>query len=106
MENQRTIQIETLQWEGITIEVSYEAEWLGFRRGSDMAVAHLQVRSIAPERAPLPMTETGYRSHFVHPDEVEELGGPAAYVEAWLNEMARSAERRDSEVCYRQLSLL
>lgn len=27
-------------------------------------VAHLEIRSIAPERAPLPITATGYRSHF------------------------------------------
>jgi len=105
MENQRTIQIETLQWEGITIEVSYEAEWLGFRRGSDMAVAHLQVRSVVPERAPLPITETGYRSHFVHPDEMDRLDGPLAYVEAWLCEMARTCEWLKHVANAEQLSL-
>lgn len=105
MENQRTIQIATLHWEGITIEVSYEAEWLGFRRGSDMAVAHLQVRSIAPERAPLPITETGYRSHFLHPAEVEGLGGPAAYVEAWLNVSAQAREWQSHPSRSAQLSL-
>ncbi len=105
METQRTIQIETLQWEGITIEVSYEAEWLGFRRGSAMAMAHLQVRSVAPQRAPLPITETGYRSHFVHPDEVNEFGRPVAYVEAWLNSMARSAHWLSYITQAKQLSL-
>lgn len=105
MENQRTIQIATLHWEGITIEVSYEAEWLGFQRGSDMAVAHLQVRSIAPERAPLPITETGYRSHFVHPDEVEGLGGPVAYVEKWLGEAASHVDYSDYVERPKQLSL-
>ncbi|WP_298128100.1 hypothetical protein [Brevundimonas sp.] len=105
MEHQRTIQIETLQWEGITIEVSYEAEWLGFRRGSDMAVAHLQVRSVTPERAPLPITETGYRSHFVHPDEIDRLGGPVAYVAAWLDTMGRSAQWLDYVTRTKQLSL-
>lgn len=105
MENQRTIRIETLQWEGITIEVSYEAEWLGFRRGSDMAVAHLQLRSVAPERAPLPITETGYRSHFVHPDEIDNLGGPVKYVEGWLDTMGRSAQWLDYVTRTKQLSL-
>ncbi|MFN7389901.1 hypothetical protein [Brevundimonas sp.] len=105
MENQRTIQIDTLQWEGITIEVSYEAEWLGFRRSSDMAVAHLQVRSIAPERAPLPITETGYRSHFVHPDEIDRLGGPEFYVTVWLNETARTQKWQDYASKGSQLSL-
>lgn len=105
MENQRTIQTETLNWEGITIEVSYEAEWLGFRRGSDMAVAHLQVRSVAPERVPLPITETGYRSHFVYREEIEVAGGPVAYILAWLNHRADSREWRDYIEASRQLSL-
>jgi hypothetical protein len=105
MENQRTIQIETLVWEGITIEVSYEPEWLGFRRGGELAVAHLQVRSVAPERAPLPITETGYRSHFVHPNDVEAVGGPGHYAEAWLDTVARSAEWLDYVTGTKQLSL-
>ncbi len=32
-------------------------------------IAHLEIRSIKPERAPLPITETGYRSHFHQPEQ-------------------------------------
>jgi hypothetical protein len=106
MESQRNIQIDTLQWEGITIEVVYEPNWLNVAsRSSDLPSAHLDIRSIAPERARLPITETGYRSHFLHPDEIDEFGGPVAYVEAWLNEMARSSEWRMYTASSEQLSL-
>jgi uncharacterized membrane-anchored protein len=49
----------------------------------------LEVRVIEPERAPLPITDTGYRSHFLLAGIVEEAGGPAAYVRCWLDEAAR-----------------
>lgn len=106
MENQRTIQTETLLWEGITIEIVYEPNWLNVaNRKCDLPSAHLDIRSIAPERARLPITETGYRSHFLHPDEIAEFGGPVAYVEAWLDEMARSSEWRTYTLSSEQLSL-
>jgi hypothetical protein len=34
------------------------------------------------------ITDTGYRSEFVGYGEVEEAGGPIAFVKAWLDEMA------------------
>lgn len=93
-------------WQGITIEVVYEPNWLNIaNRDSDLPSAHLDIRSVKPERAPLPITETGYRSHFLHPEAIEEVGGPVAYVEAWLNDMARSSEWREYQGRSRQLSL-
>ena len=69
METQRTIETFTTDWLGITLSVSYEASWLGSVRPADRAIAHLQVESVNPERAPLPITDTGYRSHFRSPSE-------------------------------------
>lgn len=34
---------------------------------------HIEVSTIEPERAPLPITETGYRSHFLHASTLEPL---------------------------------
>ena len=94
-------------WRGITVQVEYEADWLGAAaRGSKLiASAHLQLRSIAPERAPLSVTETGYRSHFLPMGDVEAAGGPVAYATAWLNAMAKSREWIRQEQESRQLSL-
>ncbi len=100
------IVVEQLVWRGITLSISYEADWLGSgARGSAFAVAHLEIRVLAPERAPLPMTETGYRSHFLAQGDVEAGGGPAAYVLAWLEHDAKDTKWRRQEVAGRQLSL-
>jgi hypothetical protein len=81
--------VKRVQWACITIEVSYEPNWLGLTIGGE-PVAHLQLRSLNPERAALPMSETGYISRFVSGDEIEASGGPIAYVLAWLNAEADS----------------
>lgn len=88
-----------LTWRGIEIEARYTPlQW--------KVIAHLEIESVAPERAPLPITETGYRSHFHQPGTVEANGGDVvAQVIAWLNEEAEKPEwKRYVESC-RQFSL-
>lgn len=86
-------------WRGIEIEAIYTPlQW--------KTIAHLEVRSIKPERAPLPITETGYRSHFHQPGTIEGLGGDVvAQIIAWLDEEAKSPEWQRIEMQARQLSL-
>ena len=68
-----------LIWQGIEIEARYWPRKWG-------VTAHHEVESICPERAPLPITDTGYRSHFHPPGTVESLGGDVvAQVIAWLD---------------------
>jgi len=75
-------------WQGIEIEATYTPLQWG-------VTAHLEIRSIAPERAPLPITTTGYRSHFMQPGTVEAHGGDVvAQVIAWLDEEAAKPEWR------------
>lgn len=54
-------QIYSLTWHDgvsdIEIEITLKPDYF-------KDVAHLEIRSIAPERATLPITATGYRSHF------------------------------------------
>lgn len=83
-------------WRGKHIEVAYDPS-------SFAGSAHLQIRS-RNARA-LPITETGYRSHFAHPQDVAHLGGPAAYVEAWLNAMAETKAWKRAEREGLQLAL-
>jgi len=49
---------------------------------------HLEIESIAPAKAPLPITETGYRSHFLSGLELAQAGGAVAFVTAWLDREA------------------
>jgi len=90
-------------WNGIEIEIRWNADYLAFEGCPDMA--HLEIESLSPKRAPLPMTETGYRSHFIHADEVEQMGGVEAYVEAWITELSGTCRWRQTDTASRQLAL-
>ena len=99
MEKERHIVTTTIDWQGIVLSVSYEAQWLG----AGACIAHLQVETA--RREPLPITETGYRSHFLPLGEVEANGGPVAYVCAWLDQEASSDEWRSHVEASRQGTL-
>lgn len=73
-------------WQGIDIEATYTPrKWT--------VIAHLEIRSINPERAALPITATGYLSHFHECGTIEARGGDVvAQVTAWLDEEAASPE--------------
>jgi len=101
----RAIQNDTVKWRGVLIEITYEVSWLSIDRPGDRAVAHLTVTAIEPKRARLPITETGFRSRFLDPAEVDGEGGPVAYVAAWLDAMSRSQDWLEYEQSRRQLSL-
>lgn len=82
-------QVYRFHWEGIEIEATYvPSSWGG-------VIAHLEIESIQPPRAPLPVTETGYKSHFHPCGTVEANGGDVvAQIIAWLNEEATKPEWR------------
>ena len=79
-----------ITWQGIAIEISYCPQWLSGDIDS-YNVAHLEIRTIEPERTRLPITETGYKSHFCQNADIEQYGGVVAFVTAWLESEARSA---------------
>jgi hypothetical protein len=102
----RSYETYTFEWNGIRIAVRFCPRWLGFyERVYGYPLAHLEIESIEPARAPLPMTQTGYRSHFTRADEIEAHGGPAAFVRAWLAEAAKDPEWMASVESRKQLSL-
>ena len=99
----RHIETFRTEWNGIAIEIRWEPNWLNINAGVDMA--HLEIETIAPERAPLPITETGYRSHFTSPETVAAYGGPVSYVEAWLETESQAPDWRRMKQERQQLSL-
>lgn len=69
-------------------------------------VAHLEIRSIAPERAPLPITETGYRSHFIHTADIDLSDyNPVAEVRSWIEKEASSPKWQKAVLANRQMTL-
>ncbi|MCA0371421.1 MAG: hypothetical protein LCH83_01140 [Proteobacteria bacterium] len=81
-----TVQIIKKSWNGINIEIHYARIY--FKLGKDYTLSHIDLYSEC-ER-PLPITETGYRSHFFEARELEGYKDIWAYVLAWLNHEAEN----------------
>jgi hypothetical protein len=62
----------------IRIRITHARDYLS--TGND----HIEIESIAPKKAPIPITATGYLSHFIKPLELINVGGAVTFVEAWL----------------------
>lgn len=67
----------------ITIRITHARDYLS--SGSD----HIEVESVAPKKAPMPITETGYRSHFIPALDLINAGGPVTVVTNWLAQEAK-----------------
>lgn len=68
-----------ITWRGVKLEITFTPEKFGL-------VDHIEI--MAEGRTPLPVTETGYRSHFIQARTVEHHGGAVAFVTAWLDHEA------------------
>ena len=95
-----------ITWHGIQIEITYTPDTSpAFRKSYGRALDHLEIRSLVPAREPLPITETGYLSHFIARQIVEGAGGPAALVLAWLDHFAQSPVWKAQQISRQQLDL-
>ena len=69
----------TIAWRGVTVAIT-------FTPARFSTVDHIELRTEG--KTPLPVTETGYRSHFLPLGNVMEYGGAVAYVTDWLDHEA------------------
>ena len=100
------IMIETVKtvWNGIAIDISYDPDYSNaFREIYGRTLAHLEIR--AEDRQKLPMTETGFRSHFIHASAIEGYGGAEKFILDWLEHEAKSKEWKDYFDRSKQLTL-
>lgn len=100
-------EIHTLHWRGVHIVIRYCPNWLDFyERLYGHPLAHIEIEAVAPARALLPITETGYRSHFTTPEEVADAGGPVPFVRAALDSAAEDPAWKEAEAAARQYTFL
>lgn len=104
-ENRERAEYESFRtsWRGIDLEDRYCPCWFSMPE-DDFVTQHVEIRS--QYKRPLPITDTGYRSHFMNGAEAltEFENDPVAFVLWWLNEAAKSPEWRAKEEADRQLS--
>ena len=79
----------TIVWRGVQIEINFTPEAFGM-------VDHIELRT--ERKAPLPVTETGYRSRFSHKGTVTEYGGAVTFVTAWLDHEAERTGWRGAQL--------
>jgi hypothetical protein len=84
-------------WEGIVVEITYHKS----RWNSDFD--HIELR--VEEGRITPVTETGYRSHFLPAGIVDEHGGHEGFVRTWLDHEADNPDWKKREDASRQLSM-
>jgi hypothetical protein len=80
----------------VRIEIRHTKNYLA--DGTD----HIEIESIAPPRAALPITDTGYLSHFIDWRALKEAGGPVAFVTGWLAREQQSKDWRRRDLARRQ----
>jgi hypothetical protein len=85
----------TIVWEGITLSYAHTATAFGG------PFDHIEVKAAEP----LPITETGYRSHFMLPEELELWDSVEAFILEWLNDAAKLPTWQEYRSQSRQLSL-
>ena len=66
----------------VRVRITHSRDYLG------QSQDHIEVESVVPKKAPLPITDTGYRSHFLSPLELINDGGPVTFVTAWIDREA------------------
>jgi hypothetical protein len=85
----RSIATDVFVWEGLTILLSYEPDWMGLGgRGIGALLAHLELQVVAPRGAPMPLSDTGYWSEFFEPVEAVDDDTPRALALALLTEFS------------------
>jgi len=78
-----------ITWENIKIEISYVASaYKSFEKVYGYSMAHLEIKA----NEELPITVTGYKSHFLPNTEIEEHGGAEKFVLDWLSSASKSEE--------------
>lgn len=70
----------------VRLRITHSRDYLGM--GQD----HIEVETLAPKKAALPISDTGYRSHFMSPLELADASGPVTFVTAWLDREAHSKD--------------
>ena len=86
-------------WQHVTFRVRHTPDYI--LKGTD----HIELIVIAPKREPLPITGTGYLSHFVIDSRVPNAKAGLAFFLEWINQEAKTKRWQKLDCKRRQLDL-
>ena len=85
-----------LVWRDVTCRVKHTPNYLS------KGWSHIEIIVVSPKNAPLPITETGYRSHFLDEDLLKKAGGPVTFFIDWIEREAATKAWAKAEFKWRQ----
>lgn len=91
--------VERFTWRSIKMTATHTPNYLS------EGWSHIELRVVSKGAPPIPITETGYRSHFLDEEDLKAAGGPAAYFLAWLDREASSKAYARAMQKWRQMDL-
>jgi hypothetical protein len=84
-----------IEWRGISIEINHVTDWPGH------GYQHIELRAALR----LPVTETGYRSHYIHNEHMALFKSADEFVVEWLDEHAKNPKWLEHEEASKLLNL-
>ena len=88
-----------LVWRHVTCRVRHTPNYIS------KGWSHIEIIVLAPKAAPIPITQTGYLSHFLDEEHLAAAGGPVAFFLDWIEREARTKQWAKAEFKWRQLEL-
>ncbi len=90
------------KWNDVDVVIKYKPKTFEvYERNYGTPLSHIEVDC----EQPLPITETGYRSHYIANDALMAYGGALEFVKAWLEEEAQKPDWKTSQAKRQQLCL-
>ncbi len=86
-------------WEHVRYRVRHTPDYI--IKGTD----HVEVVVISPKKEPLPITETGYLSHFVTDGSCPGIDDAISFVTTWIEREAKTKRWQKLDQKRRQLDL-
>ena len=100
MSNEHTTKT-CIDWNGYRIEITYVKGWSRIPINGQR-LDHIEICCVEPEDHPLPITGTGYRSHFIYEDQLSGYKDAVDYVTQWLDAEATTDAWKRIEANARQ----
>lgn len=91
--------VEKFTWCGIEMSATHSPNYIS------AAWSHIELHVVKPKGRPVPITDTGYLSHFLDEADLKAVGGPVAFFRAWLEREADSKAYRKALARWQQLDL-
>lgn len=91
--------VERFTWRGIEMSATHEPNYIS------TGWSHIELRVQKPKGIPVPITSSGYLSHFLDEADLKAAGGPAAFFRAWLDREANAKAYLKGLARWRQLDL-